>query len=100
MSGTIYLPTEQSAPSQQAPLSGTEPGAITPREQAVPVPVVVAEVVLTLVVASAFDDRFRDIVGFSSDEYTVGTLWFGTALQQPSPPMKKLALDDVLKRTE
>ena len=48
-----------------------------------------------------FDDRFGEIIGFSSDkEFTVGTIWFGTALQQPSPPMKKLALDDVLKRTE
>jgi len=47
-----------------------------------------------------FDDQFGEIVGFSSNEETVGTIWFGTALQQPSPPMKKLALDDVLKRTE
>lgn len=48
-----------------------------------------------------FDDRFADAVGFKSEEeYTVGTIWFGTALQKPSPPGKKMGLDDVLRRVD
>lgn len=48
-----------------------------------------------------FEERFADAVGFSSsEEYTVGTIWFGTPLQKPSRPPKKMRLDDVLKRVE
>ena len=47
-----------------------------------------------------FDSRFADAVGFSpEEEYVVGTIWFGTpAGAKPSPPIKKLTLDDVLIR--
>mmetsp|Transcript_48554 Transcript_48554/g.117457 ORF Transcript_48554/g.117457 Transcript_48554/m.117457 type:complete len:259 (-) Transcript_48554:115-891(-) len=47
-----------------------------------------------------FDSRFADAVGFlPEEEYVVGTIWFGTPTgAEPSPPIKKLALDDVLIR--
>ncbi|KAL7540522.1 hypothetical protein ACHAXR_010187 [Thalassiosira sp. AJA248-18] len=48
-----------------------------------------------------FDERFADAVGFEYDkEFTVGTIWFGTPLQRPSSPGKKMGLDDVLRRVE
>ena len=48
-----------------------------------------------------FDGRFADAVGFSTDEeYTVGTIWFGTPLRTPSPPVKKMGLEDVLTRVD
>ncbi|KAG7337473.1 nitroreductase [Nitzschia inconspicua] len=46
-----------------------------------------------------FDPGFSDAVGFSStEEYVVGTIWFGIPASQPSAPSKKLDLDDVLIR--
>eukprot|EP00580_Thalassiosira_gravida_P010511 CAMPEP_0201633270 /NCGR_PEP_ID=MMETSP0493-20130528/6636_1 /ASSEMBLY_ACC=CAM_ASM_000838 /TAXON_ID=420259 /ORGANISM="Thalassiosira gravida, Strain GMp14c1" /LENGTH=258 /DNA_ID=CAMNT_0048104949 /DNA_START=21 /DNA_END=797 /DNA_ORIENTATION=+ len=48
-----------------------------------------------------FDDRFGDAVGFdSSEEYTVGTIWFGTPVKSPNAPGKKMGLDTVLRRVE
>lgn len=47
-----------------------------------------------------FSKEFADAVGFAMDEeYTVGTIWFGSAIQQPSTPKKK-ELGDVLKRVD
>mmetsp|Transcript_67354 Transcript_67354/g.106072 ORF Transcript_67354/g.106072 Transcript_67354/m.106072 type:complete len:96 (+) Transcript_67354:2-289(+) len=43
-----------------------------------------------------FDPRFHEAAGLSSQEYVVGTIWFGLAENQPGPPRKKLSLDDVL----
>lgn len=55
----------------------------------------------TSIGAVNFDERFAEAVGFShNDEYTVGTVWFGTPLQNPSPPSKKKKLDDIFKRVE
>lgn len=47
-----------------------------------------------------FDPEFSQIVGFSpTEEYVVGTLWFGTPVAPlPKAPVKKLALKDVLIR--
>mmetsp|Transcript_29224 Transcript_29224/g.62145 ORF Transcript_29224/g.62145 Transcript_29224/m.62145 type:complete len:256 (-) Transcript_29224:118-885(-) len=48
-----------------------------------------------------FDERFAEAVGFSHEnEYTVGTIWFGTPVSSPSPPGKKIGLDHVLRRVE
>ncbi|KAL7552932.1 hypothetical protein ACHAWF_016180 [Thalassiosira exigua] len=48
-----------------------------------------------------FDERFSGAVGFdSNEEFVVGTIWFGAALQSPSPPAKKMGLEDVLTRVE
>lgn len=48
-----------------------------------------------------FEERFAEAVGFESeDEYTVGTIWFGTPLKKPSAPGKKKGLEDVLRRME
>ena len=49
-----------------------------------------------------FDERFADAVGFDYDEeYTVGTIWFGTPVhKRPSPPGKRLSLDEVLKKVD
>jgi nitroreductase len=43
-----------------------------------------------------FDPRFAKAVGLSSEEYVVGTIWFGTAENIPKPPAKKLSVADVL----
>jgi hypothetical protein len=42
-----------------------------------------------------FDDRFAAAVELSDNESVVGTLWFGTPTSQPSPPKKRLGLDQV-----
>lgn len=48
-----------------------------------------------------FDERFAEAVGFSRDEeYTVGTVWFGKAVQKLQPPAKKLGLKDVLRKVD
>jgi hypothetical protein len=48
-----------------------------------------------------FDGRFADAVGFKMDEeYTVGTIWFGTPMKTPSPPAKRMGLEDVLTRVD
>jgi len=48
-----------------------------------------------------FDHRFGDAVGFdSSEEYTVGTIWFGTPVKSPNAPGKKMGLDAVLRRVD
>lgn len=48
-----------------------------------------------------FDGRFAEAVGFSSDEeYVVGTIWFGTPASRPSPPGKRMGLEDVLRRVD
>ena len=43
-----------------------------------------------------FDPGFAEAVELSSDEYVVGTLWFGAPATRPPPPTKKLSLEDVL----
>lgn len=43
-----------------------------------------------------FDARFAKAAGLSSNEYVVGTIWFGTPASAPKPPVKKLSVDDVL----
>jgi nitroreductase len=46
-----------------------------------------------------FDHGFADAVGFSpNEEYVVGTIWFGTPASEPTIPVKKLAMEDVLIR--
>ena len=46
-----------------------------------------------------FDDRFADAVGFNiEEEFTVGTIWFGTPIRTPSPPTKRMGLEDVLTK--
>ena len=48
-----------------------------------------------------FDDRFDKAVGLPQSEYVVGTIWFGTAKgDPPPPPAKRLAVEDVLARTD
>lgn len=48
-----------------------------------------------------FEQGFAEAVGFEYDkEYTVGTIWFGSATQQPLVPGKKMGLEDVLKRVD
>ena len=48
-----------------------------------------------------FNGRFANAVGFKMDEeYTVGTIWFGTPMQTPSPPPKRMGLQDVLTRVD
>ena len=48
-----------------------------------------------------FDPRFNEAAGVPSDEYTVGTIWFGEAAgAHPAPPTKRLSTDDVLCRHE
>jgi len=47
-----------------------------------------------------FDPDFAQAAGLPSDEYVVGTIWFGTPASQPKPPPKKLARDDVFIRHE
>lgn len=42
-----------------------------------------------------FDDRFAGAVGLSDNEVVVGTIWFGKPAGTPSPPKKKLKLDEV-----
>lgn len=43
-----------------------------------------------------FDERFNEAAGgIPSDEYVVGTIWFGTAAKEPPSPVKKLSFDDV-----
>ncbi|KAL3823065.1 hypothetical protein ACHAXA_011117 [Cyclostephanos tholiformis] len=46
-----------------------------------------------------FDDRFADAVGFRmKEEFTVGTIWFGTPVHTPSPPAKRMGLENVLTK--
>jgi len=45
-----------------------------------------------------FDPRFGEAVGLPSNEYVIGTIWFGQAEKQPRAPLKKLSVDDVLCR--
>ena len=49
-----------------------------------------------------FDERFAEAVGFASErEYTVGTLWFGSAAgSSPSPPGKKLGVEGTFTKVE
>lgn len=49
-----------------------------------------------------FDPKFAEAVGFGAEEeYTVGTLWFGTAVGSlPSPPLKRLAVEGTFRRVE
>lgn len=43
-----------------------------------------------------FDSRFSDIVGLETNEYVVGTIWFGTPETVPEPPNKKKSTNKVL----
>ena len=45
-----------------------------------------------------FDPRFGAAAGLPDDEYVVGTIWFGEAAAQPTPPPKRLPLEKVLTR--
>lgn len=45
-----------------------------------------------------FDDRFAEAIGLPDSEFVVGTIWFGVPTVVPSPPRKKLGLDEVLIR--
>ncbi|CAJ1929406.1 unnamed protein product [Cylindrotheca closterium] len=45
-----------------------------------------------------FDDEFSKAVGLSSDEFVVGTIWFGRPVSQPMAPTKKKSMDDILIR--
>ena len=48
-----------------------------------------------------FDQRFAKAVGFSPDEeYTVGTIWFGSAVVEPSTPGKKLGVEGTLTKVD
>eukprot|EP00574_Skeletonema_japonicum_P005386 CAMPEP_0201724626 /NCGR_PEP_ID=MMETSP0593-20130828/8330_1 /ASSEMBLY_ACC=CAM_ASM_000672 /TAXON_ID=267983 /ORGANISM="Skeletonema japonicum, Strain CCMP2506" /LENGTH=238 /DNA_ID=CAMNT_0048215927 /DNA_START=70 /DNA_END=786 /DNA_ORIENTATION=+ len=49
-----------------------------------------------------FDPKFAEAVGFDAEEeYTVGTLWFGTAVgSSPSPPNKRLAIEGTFTKVE
>ena len=48
-----------------------------------------------------FDPRFGEAAGLPSDEYVVGTIWFGQpAGAMPKPPLKRLSVDEVLVRHE
>lgn len=48
-----------------------------------------------------FDPRFGDAAGLPSNEYVVGTIWFGAAAGVPPlPPKKRLSLAEVLSRHE
>jgi len=45
-----------------------------------------------------FDKGFNKAAGLPSEEYVVGTIWFGKAAKKPDPPAKKLGTEDVLVR--
>jgi len=45
-----------------------------------------------------FDPRFASAASLPPDEYVVGTLWFGTPANMPSPPRKKFSVADVLSK--
>jgi len=46
-----------------------------------------------------FDARFGEAAGLPSNEYVVGTIWFGQAVgEPPAPPKKRLPIDEVLCR--
>ena len=48
-----------------------------------------------------FDQRFAEAVGFSADEeYTVGTIWFGSAAVDPSTPGKKLGVEGTFTKVD
>ena len=48
-----------------------------------------------------FDQRFAEAVGFSPDEeYTVGTIWFGSAVVDPSTPGKKLGVEGTFAKVD
>jgi len=49
-----------------------------------------------------FDSRFAEAVGFASkEEYTVGTVWFGSAVgSSPSAPGKKLGVEGTFTKVE
>ena len=48
-----------------------------------------------------FDQRFAKAVGFSPDEeYTVGTIWFGSAVVDPSTPGKKLGVEGTFTKVD
>ena len=48
-----------------------------------------------------FDPRFGAAAGLPSNEYVVGTIWFGAAAGVPPlPPKKRLSLAEVLSRHE
>lgn len=45
-----------------------------------------------------FDPRFGEAIYLPSNEYVVGTIWFGQAEKMPIPPKKKFSVDDVLSQ--
>lgn len=47
-----------------------------------------------------FDNRFAAAAGLPPNEEVVGTLWFGTPEKVPEPPRKRLAMEEVLRRTD
>jgi nitroreductase len=47
-----------------------------------------------------FDGRFAAAAGLPSDEYMVGTIWFGRAAKGAQPPRKRLSAADALSRCD
>lgn len=47
-----------------------------------------------------FDPQFGQAAGLPSNEYVVGSMWFGNPASTPSPPVKKLSVEDVLTKHE
>lgn len=47
-----------------------------------------------------FDAAFPLAAGVPEGEQVVGTIWFGTPAEQPRPPVKRLAVDDVLHMSD
>jgi len=47
-----------------------------------------------------FHPDFAAAAGLSKNEFVVGTIWFGTPKEQPSAPIKKKSLSEVLIRHE
>ena len=45
-----------------------------------------------------FDEKFREILGFEENEYSIGILWFGTPAKIPEAPPKKKSVPDVIVR--
>ena len=48
-----------------------------------------------------FEEGFAEAIGFDySEEYTVGTIWFGNPVDEPATPGKKFGFDKVYIKTD
>ena len=45
-----------------------------------------------------FDPGFAEAVGMPTNEYVVGTIWFGAPSKIPKPPPKRLSIDDIFTK--